>query len=370
MSKLTDLLRNNRIYVYLFIFVALINLLVFAGWMAERHGKAGQAEMTSGEVRPASEQAAAEQAEPAGTTLFNDDDVKARQAKLEELASEKPLLYLFIGLFNLTILFFILLGVILDVYLIIRLIRRDPVRIRITGREEPRWVIGDIFRVVLIFLSFGYAFVIAQSFAARQLPILYNENFRMVFNTAMMNIVGIGVILYFVLKKYGQDLNAIGLTFKKIPRGIFYAAAGYIAIIPVIIGIMIATYYAAKLFEYRPPVQPIVEVFMEEKETSVLLLSAVFAAVFGPFAEEVFFRGFMYPAIRKKIGVFGGMLVTSAVFSFLHTHLVGFLPILVLGMLLAYLYEKTGSLLPSIFVHITHNLGMVALVFLMRYVGT
>jgi membrane protease YdiL (CAAX protease family) len=122
--------------------------------------------------------------------------------------------------------------------------------------------------------------------------------------------------------------------------------------------------------EYRPPVQPIVEVFMEEKETAVLWISTLFAAIFGPIAEEIFFRGFMYGAVKKSFGVFWGMVVTASVFAILHAHAVGFFPIMVLGLLLAYLYEKTGSLVPSMAVHIMHNVGMVVLVFLMRGVGT
>jgi membrane protease YdiL (CAAX protease family) len=39
---------------------------------------------------------------------------------------------------------------------------------------------------------------------------------------------------------------------------------------------------------------------------------------------------------------------------------------MILGILLAYLYEKTGSLVPSITVHITHNLASLFMVFLVK----
>jgi hypothetical protein len=191
----------------------------------------------------------------------------------------------------------------------------------------------------------------------------------MVFNTAMMNLVGISVIVYFVMKKHGQGIDSIGLTAKGMGRNIFYAVMAYAALIPVVLIIMVATYYVTRFFAYQPPVQPIVQVFMEEKQTLILWVSALFAAIFGPVAEEIFFRGFMYPAIRKTLGVFWGMLITSAVFSLLHAHLVGFLPIFALGMLLVYLFEKTGSLVPSMAVHMIHNVAMVILVFVVRSIG-
>ncbi len=144
---------------------------------------------------------------------------------------------------------------------------------------------------------------------------------------------------------------------------------GYIALLPVLVFIMLLTFFVTRWLEYHPPVQPIVKVFIEEKETSVLLLSTLFAAIFGPIAEEVFFRGFVYSAIKKNIGVFWGMVITSVIFAFLHAHIVGFLPIMVLGLMLVYLYEKTGSLVAPMVLHMIHNIGTVVLVFIVRYIG-
>jgi membrane protease YdiL (CAAX protease family) len=42
---------------------------------------------------------------------------------------------------------------------------------------------------------------------------------------------------------------------------------------------------------------------------------------------------------------------------------------MILGLLLTYLYERTGTLVSSITVHIIHNLSMVFLVFLVKQAG-
>ena len=144
---------------------------------------------------------------------------------------------------------------------------------------------------------------------------------------------------------------------------------GYITAVPVIFIIMVLTLLVIRLINYEPPVQPIVELFMEEKEPAVLGVSILFAAICGPVTEEIFFRGFMYSAMKKKMGILWSILITSALFSLMHTHPVGFLPIMVLGILLAYLYEKTGSIIPSITVHIIHNVGTVCMVFLAKYLN-
>ncbi|MBD3425746.1 MAG: CPBP family intramembrane metalloprotease [Candidatus Omnitrophica bacterium] len=367
MGKLSAFLYRNKLYIALALFILLINLASTAEKRLQKE-RAGKTEQLAAEKDE--EAAPAEEKKAKKGELFDEEDISARQEKIQKLSETDPVFYIFIGLVNLAILFVILVGFILDGYFLVRLFRREPLRIRLQEQDKPRWTPGDVVRVALIFLASGYAIIIVQAFLSHIFPILRNENFRMVFNTAMMNLIGISVIVYFVVDKYGQDISQIGLTAKGFRKAVFYAAVGYICLVPVLFLIMLGTYFVTQLIEYRPPVQPIVEVFMEEKETVVLWLSTVFAAVFGPIAEEIFFRGFMYGALKKSLGVFWGMMLTAAVFAMLHAHAVGFLPIMMLGLLLAYLYEKTGSLVSSMTVHIMHNLAMVVLVFMMRGIGT
>jgi membrane protease YdiL (CAAX protease family) len=99
----------------------------------------------------------------------------------------------------------------------------------------------------------------------------------------------------------------------------------------------------------------------------VLIFSTLIVVILGPVVEEVFFRGFTYNAIKRKWGVKSAIALTSIVFAALHGTLFGFAPILLLGFLLAYMYEKTGSLVPSITIHILHNGLMMLFLFLGRY---
>ena len=59
------------------------------------------------------------------------------------------------------------------------------------------------------------------------------------------------------------------------------------------------------------------------------------------------------------------MLISGALFALVHSNAVGFLPIMVLGCLLAHLYERTGSLASPLAIHVLHNtfLMSTALVF-------
>ncbi|MDD5634152.1 MAG: type II CAAX endopeptidase family protein, partial [Candidatus Omnitrophica bacterium] len=353
-----------KLYVFFFVFILLINILAYVGRIADESDESKRSSEKTLLVQEEGDSSKDEKAE------IVEEDTKVREEKLLKLAQEKPLLYFALVVINLIILFLVFIGILLDGYFLKRWLRREPMNIRLVSADPPAWTIGDVLRVALIFMFCGYTFVIVQSFLVGVFPIINNENFRMVVNTAMMNVVGISVIFYFIIKKYGQKIDTIGISANHPVKGMFHAVVGYIALVPILICSIAAVVLTAKLFHYKPPVQPIVHLFMEEKATSILWFSTLFAAIGGPIAEEIFFRGFMYPAVKKKIGIPAAMLVTSAIFAFLHAHLVGFLPIMLLGLLLVYLFEKTGSLIPSVCVHITHNIGMIILVFIVRMVGS
>lgn len=79
--------------------------------------------------------------------------------------------------------------------------------------------------------------------------------------------------------------------------------------------------------------------------------------VVAPLAEEVFFRGFLYGALRKR-GVPIAALVSGVTFGLAHvaSSPIGFVvPLATLGVILALLYERTGSLYPSIALHSLNN---------------
>jgi hypothetical protein len=88
--------------------------------------------------------------------------------------------------------------------------------------------------------------------------------------------------------------------------------------------------------------------------------------VAAPLSEEIFFRGFMYGGLRRRLAPWAAALVSGLVFGMLHftgPDSIGVIPPLaVLGALLALLYERTGSLWPPILLHAVNNaLALVVL---------
>lgn len=105
--------------------------------------------------------------------------------------------------------------------------------------------------------------------------------------------------------------------------------------------------------------QEMVLALLQEDDPLVLGLLALVAVVGAPLSEEVIFRGYIYPVFKKFAGMSLAILFSGALFAVVHNNLAALLPLFVLGMVLAILYEATGSLWMPIAVHLVFNLGTV-----------
>lgn len=85
------------------------------------------------------------------------------------------------------------------------------------------------------------------------------------------------------------------------------------------------------------------------------IATGVLVIVVAPFVEELFFRGFLFAALRNGTGVWGGALISGAIFGAIHLKPEYFVPLAALGVVLALLYQRTGSIWPCIFMHAGNN---------------
>jgi membrane protease YdiL (CAAX protease family) len=82
---------------------------------------------------------------------------------------------------------------------------------------------------------------------------------------------------------------------------------------------------------------------------------ALSAVVIAPVIEESVFRGGIFGPLRLRWGALAAALVSSVIFGAVHYTLSAFLPLVFLGCLLCYLYQRTGSLLPCMLLHAVFN---------------
>lgn len=76
----------------------------------------------------------------------------------------------------------------------------------------------------------------------------------------------------------------------------------------------------------------------------------------APFAEELFFRGFLMMALIRLMGGARGILVSAAIFAVVHIDIGAMIPIFVTGALLGWLYIRSGSIWPPTLAHAAQNI--------------
>ena len=126
---------------------------------------------------------------------------------------------------------------------------------------------------------------------------------------------------------------------------------------------MVAFYVFAAI--YTVVVQPDVEQTVAEDlgagESTIGLVAAGFMIIcVAPFAEEFFFRGFFYGALRTRFGVAVAAIIDGLVFGLIHFEgsadgLLIVPPLAVLGIVFCLVYEKTRSLYPVVALHSLNN---------------
>ena len=90
-------------------------------------------------------------------------------------------------------------------------------------------------------------------------------------------------------------------------------------------------------------------------------LVLIVTCVSGPIAEELVFRGFLFRLLEGRAGPKSALVLSSVLFGIFHGTMFA-LPIAGLGFLFGYVRVKTGSVAPSILLHIVHNSLTVGLV--------
>lgn len=86
------------------------------------------------------------------------------------------------------------------------------------------------------------------------------------------------------------------------------------------------------------------------------------SVVIAPVVEEVTFRGMLFPALKKRFGLAGGVLLSSLVFTLVHLNPAQMMSVLPLGIYLAIMRHRTNSIYPGIILHALWNFAVLMIV--------
>ena len=169
----------------------------------------------------------------------------------------------------------------------------------------------------------------------------------------------VGLTIFFCRRVLQARLPDLGLgsalTWRKVGIGL---AAG---------ALLMLLSFALEAVQERlvgPHPQAILKIFTQHHGAFAFVLDMCSVAVLAPFAEELFFRGFLFAGLVQRMQLGMAALVSGFLFGLAHADLYNILPLSVLGFGLAYVYYRTGTLWTNVIAHATINGTQLALIFL------
>lgn len=193
----------------------------------------------------------------------------------------------------------------------------------------------------------------------------FGQNTVLLSLSLVVNILTCLYIFNIVRKEYGLPVASLGLTTCNWKSDVKTGLKHYLIILPVIIASGLVVDFVLRAFAIEPEQQDIINNILSEDSSGVLAFMVFFGMFAAPIVEELIFRGFLQSAVRVTCDKLQTILISGFVFALIHWNVHVFLQIFILGLLLAYLFEITGSLVAPITVHICHNTTTLA--FLISY---
>jgi uncharacterized protein len=158
-------------------------------------------------------------------------------------------------------------------------------------------------------------------------------------------------VLLWVRLRHQVGLAALGLKLRIEDVGAgFLAALLGLGASAAVSNLVISFYRAVSNREVKEPEQ-----LPSALSGGRIALAFLAVVVVAPLAEELFFRGFLYQALRKWRGVGQAVVLSALLFAVAHGHPILIAGIFPLGIILAYTFEKRGSLTATIAAHAFFN---------------
>jgi membrane protease YdiL (CAAX protease family) len=107
------------------------------------------------------------------------------------------------------------------------------------------------------------------------------------------------------------------------------------------------------------------EIAAKAHGTGVIALLLLFAVI-APFVEELFYRGLVLRSLEHRMPRGWALVVSAAIFAFVHLEPLLFPGLFVAGLVFAWLAQRTGRLGPAIFAHIGFNASTIVVMALAR----
>ena len=212
-----------------------------------------------------------------------------------------------------------------------------------------------------LFCVFFFPPMVAQLFALAGIdaaPAATSQPVAMKLPQLVASSVGISLAIAGLLAigsvRFDRGLAGWGLSLRQPGRRVMQAALAYLVAVPICSALLKgSTYLLEQLGQPLKRHATIVALLDPTTPRLVRIVAILNAVVLAAIAEELLFRGILQPALTKwSASPWTGLLVSSAIFGLIHQpYYDTIVPLTAFGIILGYLYARTGSLSLAILTH-------------------
>ncbi|MHB9090097.1 MAG: CPBP family intramembrane glutamic endopeptidase [Chloroflexota bacterium] len=168
------------------------------------------------------------------------------------------------------------------------------------------------------------------------------------------------LVIYLRLLRTGAcTARELGLVGDRLRRNLAIGALGWFIIL-IVSGVV-----GSILMQYGVRQTQSEQLALGDATPDLFFLIVAAGSLLAPFAEELFFRGYVFRSYLTRIGPWGAYPISAALFAVLHLNLPALPLVLIMGGILAFLFRVSGSLVPAITAHGLNNLlALLAFYFL------
>lgn len=204
------------------------------------------------------------------------------------------------------------------------------------------WDIGTALLVIsaVFFLGFGLTTLAVMAFPHS------GHGARLILSTVALPLSALLVSGGFLrlLGHRAWDWSVFG--WRRAALGVGYGMLGLLVIYP---AFLLVAYLSSLLFGGES--HPLIPELMNPSSRWETLYLIVIAVVAAPLVEETLFRGVLLRALNARLPFWPAALISAVLFAAGHAQLSALLPIALLGVLLAFLARRTGSLVAPAAAH-------------------
>jgi len=225
----------------------------------------------------------------------------------------------------------------------------------------PSWSAWDVVAILVFTLVAILVFTLAALFIARAFPQYRNASFTDLATSAAV-VIGAQTAAYPIVLLF---IFVLVRSRSKQPFGkaIQWNWPGVLAPAFLVGGVVLALVIES-LARFLPiPKSLPMDTYFRDASSAYMM--AAFGTTLAPLLEELFFRGLLYPVLRRGLGLIAGVILTAAAFAAIHGAQLGYawapvLSIFIVGLAFTVVRVRTNSVAASFLMHCGYNLALFA----------